>query len=152
MKKYLPHFFLIVFLLVGTCLYLYQRLGQGVYGKVTRYEGDCQPGPPLSVIRRCDKSTPSKTIYITEPVFDDISTSLFPPAQIKLIKTVESNWLGNYRVSLPPGTYSVFSDKFNNNYYCNHFGGGDKRGNSVCQVTVTDEFTEYNIRENYAAN
>ena len=116
---------------------------QGVFGKVTLFEGNCMPGAG-----GCKESRVSRTIYIREPITMGLlkNVSLYWENTTNLIKQIKSNAEGFYEVDLPPGNYSILVDD-NGKEYCNSFG----QNGEVCQIILVNGIKEYNIEINHAA-
>jgi len=125
---------------------------QGVYGRIRFLEGDFMPpggtGTTEYVVR---------SIRIHEPTsFGDVTVSPTNPTLLVSVNTplageTLSDFQGFYEFSLPPGTYSLFTEEDVNGatlYYANGTNGA-----GVYQsFTITENaLTEFNLDITYAA-
>lgn len=115
-------------------------VNQGIYGKVTLYEGDCMPG-----MNKCQMSNVARTIYIRKPAKKEAMKGVYLKKKTELIKKVKSDKSGNYQVELPNGEYSVFVED-NRGEYCNHF----KEGGGTSTIEIKDNLVRYDIEIDHA--
>ncbi len=120
---------------------------QGICGKVTWVEGNQMPGPG---VKRTEGTGIVREIYVYELTTRNEATQgngLYKEVSSTLVAKGKSNKRGEYRIKLPPGTYSVFT-KEPDGLFANVF---DAKG-SINPVTVrSDDFTILNIVINYKA-
>ncbi len=123
---------------------------EGIKGYVYRIKGNQMPSP--------DQPLPAKkgfqtTIYIYELTNASQVTrtephgTFYSTIKTKLVKQVETDKNGYFKVKLAPGQYSVFIKK-GDLFYANLFD--DK--NNIAPVTVTKKkFTDLEVRADYDA-
>ncbi|MCX2744976.1 carboxypeptidase regulatory-like domain-containing protein [Mangrovivirga sp. M17] len=123
---------------------------QGITGKVMWYEGNFMP----AIGDDAKRSKPvgiSRTIYIFEPISTE-SVEITNRVWLSTIdknpvKTVKSDEYGNFKVSLPPGKYTIVS-KEDKGYYVNRFDGE----NIINPVIVEEnKWTEIEVKLDYKA-
>jgi hypothetical protein len=137
---------LIVLLGSYTCIFCKR---EGIKGKIYRVQGNQMPSP--------DEPPPAPqplktTLYIYE--LTNISQvkkaregSFYTTINTKLIKEVQSDKKGAFKIKLPPGQYSLFIKK-DSLFYANLFD--DK--NNIAPVTVEKgKYTTVDVKADYDA-
>lgn len=109
-------------------------------GKVSLLSGNCMPGSGGG----CTKKPISTTVLIY-PLRTQ-NSSFTGEKNTPLLTKTRSGKNGNYKVSLPPGTYSVYVDD-NGKETCS---GGDGYAN-MCSVTLYESDEEQNVVIGHAA-
>ena len=124
-------------------------MSQGIHGMVKEESGNRMPGPG----RELPPPIPVKTtIYVYEPTsLSQVESAnggpVYTAVKSKLIKSVETDEKGSFRIALPPGTYSLFA-KVEGGFFANSFDGN----NRIHPVVVEeDKFTEVDILINHKA-
>ncbi len=126
------------------------RIKQGVEGQITEITGNQMPmkGAPPSQ----PKPFPTK-VYFYEPTTLQQVTPLSAGAPIytkvntKLVASVITDSLGNYKVALPVGTYSVFVEH-EKRFFANSF---DAQQNIQLVGVTKNNITRFNIEVNARA-
>ena len=123
---------------------------QGIEGHVYRISGNQMPSPDL-------KPNHPKGIRTTLYVFDLTSlnqvsrqgqSTFFNSVRTKLVKKVETDSSGYFKVSLPPGHYSLFVKK-DSMYFANWFDGSDH----IAPVEVLPlQVTKIDLKVDYDAH
>lgn len=148
-KLALPGMAFLVITLLSSYMCIFGKK-EGIKGYVYLVKGNQMPSPgePLPA-----KNPLSTTLYIYELTNVNQVTRSEPHApfysaiQTKLIKQVESNKKGYFKVKLPPGQYSIFVKK-GNLFYANLFD--DK--NNIAPIKVEKgKFAEVEVRADYDA-
>ena len=130
-----------------TCIFCRK---EGIKGLINLVKGNQMPSPdrppaapqPLQTTLYIYELTNISQVTRTEahaPFYTAINT--------RLIKQVNSNKKGEFKVKLPPGQYSIFIKK-DDRFYANLF---DEK-NNIAPVTVSKgKFTEVEVRADYDA-
>jgi hypothetical protein len=123
---------------------------QGIEGQVFRISGNQMPSPDR-------KPSAPKGIKTTVYIFELINTSqvsrqnlspFFSAINTALVKKVETDSNGYFKVQLLTGDYSLFTKK-DNLYYANWFDGN----NNIAPATVLPEkMTRVEVRVDYDAS
>lgn len=119
---------------------------QGICGRVTWVEGNQMPGPgsrpkPQGVIREIHVYEITTASQVTR------TGGLFSEVKSKLVAQAFSKADGSYKISLPPGEYSVFT-KEEQGLFANIY---DHKGAINPVVVERGKFTTLNISINYKA-
>ncbi|HVK97306.1 MAG TPA: hypothetical protein VM368_05780 [Flavisolibacter sp.] len=116
---------------------------QGIRGSVAEITGNQMPSPDR------ESQTPKgikTSVYVHEPTninqVQRVGTSSFYKSiGTKLIKVIETDEQGNFKIELPEGSYSLFV-KVNGQFYSNSFDAN----NNISLVTVAPKtISEVNI-------
>jgi inhibitor of cysteine peptidase len=111
---------------------------QGVTGKVIKMKGDFMPGPGPARGTRTPLSVP---VWVFK---GKVKTHEKPdPQHPSLVTTVKSDKDGVYRVSLPPGVYTVVAE-INGKLYLNSFDGDGNWGSIKVEA---DAWTTFDIKD-----
>lgn len=122
-------------------------LSQGIEGQVTEIRGNQMPlkgAPPSS-----PKPFPT-TVYFYEPTTQDQVTPLLEGAPIytkintRMVASVTTDSLGNFKVALPIGAYSVFVE-YEKRFFANLF---DEQQNIQLVTVEENRVTRFNIEVN----
>jgi hypothetical protein len=122
---------------------------QGIQGHIYRIKGNQMPSPDIKPAPPPPLQT---TLYIYEltprsQVQPTGHASFYSAIRTKLVKTVQSDKKGFFKVRLQPGQYSLFIKK-DNLFYANL---SDEKDN-IAPVTVTaGNFTTIDVRADYDA-
>ena len=116
-------------------------VNQGLYGKVTLYEGDCMPG-----MNKCQMSNVARMIYIRKPAGKEAMKDSYLKKKTELVEKVKSDKNGNYQVELPNGKYSVFVED-DKGEYINHF----EQDGGAFVIEIKDNLVKYDIEIDHAA-
>lgn len=130
-----------------------ESVKQGIAGQVLWLEGNLMPGigDEPEVNRKKFKGEPiQRTLYIYELTTMDEASSegvFFQDIQTPLVAKVETNKKGEFAVSLPEGSYSLFVEE-EEGLFANTFDG---EGN-INPVTVSEgDIATITIEVNYKA-
>ena len=115
---------------------------QGITGKVLKLKGDFMPGPEPAKGTREPLPVPVWVFKGTVKVFEKPD-----PKHPSLIKTVQADKDGTYRVGLPPGEYTVVAE-IDGKLYLNRFTGD---GNWATVKVEADKWTTFNIEDTSGA-
>lgn len=141
-------FFVLSVIWLAACASLSGQNGQGVKGTTVWVTGNRMPGP--------DKELPApepvkRWIYFT-PVLEMSQmpaqeNGLYPTLPEDPVDSVASSKNGQFQISLPTGTYSVFTRE-ETGFFANRFDENSR----VNPVKVTEnDMTEITIEINYSA-
>ncbi len=139
---------LFVLSLLTACASTTGQTGQGIEGKTVWVTGNRMPGPdtelpPPEPVKRWVYVTP----VVTMNQMPEQTDGLYPSLPVDPVDSVQSSGKGHFRISLPAGTYSVFTRE-DGGYYANQF---DSEG-QVNPVTVRENsLSEITIEINYTA-
>ncbi len=123
---------------------------QGIEGHVFRISGNQMPSPD----RKPSEPKGIKTVlYIFEltnssQVSRQNHSSFYSAINTKLVKKVETDSNGYFKVQLPTGDYSLFTKK-DNLFYANWFDGNN---NIAPAAVLPDKMTRVEVRVDYDAN
>jgi hypothetical protein len=122
----------------------------GIKGMIYLVKGNQMPSPDQMLPPKKPLQT---TLYIYELTnIDQVTRAeahapFYTAINTKLIKQVNSDTKGEFKVKLPPGQYSLFIKK-DDRFYANLF---DEK-NNIAPVTVAKgKFTEVEVRADYDA-
>jgi len=138
-------FLVISLLIIGPAFSHAQK--QGICGKVVWEEGNRMPGPDK---KKADPKPIIREVYIYQPVRQDQTTmanGLYTDIRVALVKTVKTEADGSFKISLPPGEYSLFT-KEEGGFFANLFDSGGRI--NVVEVKPR-KYSETTIRVNYRA-
>jgi hypothetical protein len=134
-------------LLLATTLPAFAQ-NQGISGRVEWISGNQMPGPdrPTSKAKGIKRE-----IWIYQPTtLNEVEASegvFFSNIKTTLVRKAKSDRKGRFRISLPPGEYSIFI-KEKNGLFANQFDGQNR---IHCVAVKPGEFTEITIQVNYEA-
>ncbi|MCY1529854.1 hypothetical protein D9M68_650220 [compost metagenome] len=147
----------IILLTVLSCLLLHcsglktgkATIRQGVFGQISRAEGNFMPSPD----RPTGKTVPVSRLVYIYPCLKLSDTEgmapLFTKVNKALIEKVKSNEKGYFQIHLAPGWYSAFIVEEGPVFFANHFDGNGY----VNSFEVTrHEVTRLDIQVNYEAS
>ena len=150
MKKALPWF---LFPLAAGLILAYTVTGparQGIEGHIYRISGNQMPSPDV-------KPTPPQGVKTILYVFDltnltqvnrQGASTFYTSVGTRLVKKAETDSSGYFKISLPPGNYSLFV-KIGSLYYANWFDGSDH----IAPVHVKPgEFAQVTFKMDYDAS
>lgn len=147
--RLLSVYFLAAFIFCSCCSSAKLGVKQGIQGYVYLVSGNQMPSPDI-------KKTPSKgirtTIYIYEltnisQVVQQGQQPFYSAVNSRFIQDVQSNEDGSFKVSLPPGKYSLFTKK-DTLFYANRF---DEVNNISPVEVLPKEVTSIEIKMDYNA-
>lgn len=135
-----------IFILIVAAIFYSDAAKQGICGKITWVEGNQMPGPgsrpkPQGVVRE---------IYVYEITTSDQvkrDGGFFSEVRSKLVAQAFSKADGSYKISLPPGEYSVFT-KEEKGLFANIY---DHKGAINTVIVEQGKYTTLNISINYKA-
>ncbi len=133
--------------LVG-CASMSGQNGQGIKGTTVWVSGNRMPGP----VTKLPPPDPVKRWVLITEVLDmaqmpSQEDGLYPSLPVDPVDSVESSENGKFRITLPEGTYSVFTRE-DNGYFANKF---DEKSRVNPVVVTENTMTEIVIEINYSA-
>jgi hypothetical protein len=127
---------------------------QGITGKIVWLEGNLMPAiGDTTMAQRMAGRPVQRTIYIYEPTVGDETEKtqdagmFYSKIHTKLVKKVNTDGKGTFRIVLPPGKYSVFVLE-EKGFFANIFDG---EGYINPVIVEAGKFTEMVIKVNYMA-
>jgi hypothetical protein len=135
--------------LFGTLCFTMQTPTGSIDGYVFRISGNHMPSPDIKPAPPIPLST---TVYIYEltnlnQVQRDGSSAFYLSIKTKLIKKVQSDKIGHFKIFLPAGRYSLFTPK-DTLFYANRF---DKDNNIAPVEVLPGKITKVEVRVDYDA-
>lgn len=137
---------LLIFLTSYTSLFCKKA---GIRGIIYRVQGNQMPAPgePVSAPQPFQTTLYIYELTNTAQVKQAQQPSFYEAIHTKLIKEVQPDKKGRFKVKLPPGTYSVFIKK-DNLYYANIF---DDKNNIAPVAVAPGKYTELTVKADYGA-
>ena len=122
---------------------------QGIQGIVTQVSGNQMPSPDIK--RSAPAPFPTKVFIYERTLLSQTKEAgkptFYSSVITKLIKTIATDSAGRFKVTSPPGEYSLFVEK-NGLLYANSF---NEHGAINTVVVIKKKWSELNIRVNDGA-